>query len=252
MITPIPRDPDIWVIGKQEKRLELEAGLLAAMSTNTDRIPVAHLRWSEMELPLYHGHSIRLGRSAENDLVISDPRISRFHAIIEWNGSGFILRDLGSINGTHINGQRVLANAHLLRDGDRIELNKLVVTFEILRVAASEPVAVPPKPIPEETGSLGPCLEVLLGSEPGQRYPLWGDTITIGRACREATWEIRLPDPTISRPHARLENRDDGFYLNDLDSANGTRLNGSEVNQPVRLQHGDVLSMGEMQLVFRD
>jgi pSer/pThr/pTyr-binding forkhead associated (FHA) protein len=67
-----------------------------------------------------------IGRRAGNALVLPDPRVSREHAIIERDGGRFRLRDLGSHNGTTINGQPV-AQAELC-DGDRLAIGG----FELL------------------------------------------------------------------------------------------------------------------------
>jgi hypothetical protein len=70
---------------------------------------------------------IRIGRQSDNDLVITDPGVSRHHAeVINTNGT-CMLHDLGSTNGTYVNGSVV--NEHALRDGDRITLGSAVVEF---------------------------------------------------------------------------------------------------------------------------
>ena len=64
------------------------------------------------------------------------------------------------------------------------------------------------------------------------------------------TWEIRLTDKSVSRPHARLERRENCFYLIDLESANGTLLNGNPVLEPALLSEGDLIVVGETHLRF--
>ncbi len=218
--------------------------------------PVARLRWGGQERLLYPEQSVRVGRAAENDIVLDDVRVSRSHAELEWNGSGFSLRDLGSINGTYVNGQRLSNETRLLHDGDEILLSKQMIFYEIVRAEPAEPPPAPDSAYSgasgaEPLGQMGSYLVVSAGPDMGQEYPLWGETITIGRASREATWEIRLTDRSVSRPHARLEHRDDGFYLVDLQSANGTLLNGVLVQGPTPLRDGDVISVGETRLTFR-
>ncbi|MEX2394156.1 MAG: DUF3662 and FHA domain-containing protein [Actinomycetota bacterium] len=70
---------------------------------------------------------IRIGRQADNDLVVVDPGVSRHHVeVINENGN-CTLHDLGSTNGTYVNGSVV--TEHALRDGDRISLGSTVVEF---------------------------------------------------------------------------------------------------------------------------
>jgi hypothetical protein len=70
---------------------------------------------------------IKIGRQADNDLVVVDPGVSRHHAeVINENGT-CTLHDLGSTNGTYVNG--AVVTEHALRDGDRISLGSTVVEF---------------------------------------------------------------------------------------------------------------------------
>lgn len=70
---------------------------------------------------------VRIGRQSDNDLVVTDPGVSRHHAeVINSNGT-CTLRDLGSTNGTYVNGSVV--SEHALRDGDRISVGSTVVEF---------------------------------------------------------------------------------------------------------------------------
>lgn len=70
---------------------------------------------------------IRIGRNIENDLVLSDPTISRCHAEIRYEDSQFILIDLGSSGGTYLNNQKV--DKSVLFSGDIIVFSKLPVMF---------------------------------------------------------------------------------------------------------------------------
>ncbi|MBW2268156.1 MAG: FHA domain-containing protein [Deltaproteobacteria bacterium] len=64
-----------------------------------------------------------IGRGRTADVVIAEPTISRAHAAIGWDESGFFMQDLGSTNGTRVNGVR---EARLgLADGDELQLGKL-------------------------------------------------------------------------------------------------------------------------------
>ncbi len=223
---------------------------------DADRQPVAYLRLSGQACPeglvclLYPGRVFRLGRTAENDLVINDAKISRSHAYLEWNGSGFTLYDLNSINGTFVNGETLGEKGRLLRDGDEILLSTTKLVYEIVRAEPAPPLQ-PEGWGGDQAAQHRPCLVVVAGPDQGREFPLWGETITIGRDSREATWEIRLSDRAISRPHARLERRAEGDYLLDLDSANGTRLNGLPLQGPMPIKAGDVIDLGSSRLVLR-
>jgi hypothetical protein len=62
-----------------------------------------------------------IGRDERCDLVIADRQVSRHHARISLEGDGYILTDLGSKNGTFLNGQE-LEEPHVLQDGDEIQI----------------------------------------------------------------------------------------------------------------------------------
>ena len=75
---------------------------------------------------------IALGRRDDNDVVINDPQISRRHASLTWEEGTFVLRDLGSANGTFLNAVRI-AEPHALREGDAIGLGgDVVLSFSIV------------------------------------------------------------------------------------------------------------------------
>jgi pSer/pThr/pTyr-binding forkhead associated (FHA) protein len=59
----------------------------------------------------------RIGRDTDNDVVVASSHISRYHAEIRWDGRQYVLHDLGSKNGTVLNGRR-LTRAWPLADGD--------------------------------------------------------------------------------------------------------------------------------------
>lgn len=218
---------------------------------------IARLWFEEIETLLCAGQQLTLGRAVDSSIVLTDPKISRSHALIEWNGSGFSVRDLGSVNGTFVNGERLADAPHLLRDGDTIALGEHRLAYEIIRIAPVEPLSGMAAAV-GAASLAGARLEVSSGPDLGQAYPLWGELITIGRASREATWEIRLTDRSVSRPHARIEHSAGCFCLLDLESANGTRLNGQRVPAisgggpapAIPLHDGDQIAVGDTVLVF--
>jgi FHA domain/Domain of unknown function (DUF1707) len=80
-------------------------------------------RLPALALPAGAQAQVLLGRSRECDCVVSEPSVSRRHAELRRRGSHWILRDLGSRNGTRVNGVRVLEETEV-RPGDRLSLGE--------------------------------------------------------------------------------------------------------------------------------
>ncbi|RME57126.1 MAG: FHA domain-containing protein [Caldilineae bacterium] len=89
------------------------------------------------------------------------------------------------------------------------------------------------------------------GGEAGRRWVLSrSHPIQIGR---NETCDITLPDRQVSRQHARIVWREEGYYVEDLGSKNGTHVNGEEVRAPVRLEDGDEIQIAlRFKLAFVD
>ena len=82
--------------------------------------------------------SITMGRDVTNDVVLADPEVSRQHARINRTPGGYVLEDLGSTNGTFVNGERLVA-PRVLNPGDLVGLGEdVTLTFE---ATASEAAA---------------------------------------------------------------------------------------------------------------
>ncbi|MHB8657498.1 MAG: FhaA domain-containing protein [Solirubrobacteraceae bacterium] len=73
---------------------------------------------------------VTLGRSRQCEIVLDDPNISRQHAEVRPRGGSWVLTDLGSTNGSCINGRRI-EGPEVLKAGDEIELGTSRMTFEL-------------------------------------------------------------------------------------------------------------------------
>lgn len=73
-----------------------------------------------------------------------------------------------------------------------------------------------------------------------------GETLVVGRSSRAG---LVLPDPAVSREHARLFREDDAWFVQDLGSQFGTRVNGEQITAARRLAHGDSIGLGGSTLV---
>jgi hypothetical protein len=109
--------------------------------------------------------------------------------------------------------------------------------------AVHDATAVPePSELAEPTSTLW-----LSGAEPPREWRLESQQITIGRL---QTCEIALDDPNISRRHALLTKRPDGWWIVDLGSTNGTLVNDALVKER-RLGRGDRIRLGTTEFEYR-
>ncbi len=100
--------------------------------------PVAGQRW------LLNKDLLTIGRGAECDVVIPDRQVSRVHACVRRGANGFEVEDMGSKNGTHLNGQPV-ATPQPLQDGDMIQV---ALVAKLMYVGFDATVPLNPKRAP--------------------------------------------------------------------------------------------------------
>jgi DNA-binding SARP family transcriptional activator len=74
--------------------------------------------------------STRIGRRPDNDIVLDDDDVSRYHAVVIDTGSSFVISDLRSTNGVLVQGRRIRSSATLV-DGDHVRIGGYEFTFEI-------------------------------------------------------------------------------------------------------------------------
>jgi hypothetical protein len=86
---------------------------------------------------------IMLGRDVTNDIVVGDAEMSRQHARLTRTPGGYVLEDLGSTNGTFVNGERLMA-PRVLNPGDLVGMGETVtMTFDAVSPESAETVARP-------------------------------------------------------------------------------------------------------------
>lgn len=88
----------------------------------------------------------------------------------------------------------------------------------------------------------------MVGADPARRWELESDTAVVGRL---PSCDIVLSDSNASRRHAELGKREDGWWVTDLASTNGTLVNGVLVKER-RLEPGDLIQIGATELEFRE
>lgn len=212
------------------------------------------------------GRSLVFGRDATSDVVVPGGNVSRRHAEILQTPSGYVIVD-ASTNGTFVNeqrleGQRVLLRADIIRIGD--EQFRFYADPAPTADRPPEPSAAPAPAavaqlqdtvhgIPVHPGGLvsGPRplarLLVKAGSNKGRRFDVRTPVANIGRAEYN---DIVLPDPSVSTAHAKLQQREGVWVLIDLDSTNGTFVDGEVVKGEAALPPGASVRFGDVELAF--
>ncbi|RBP36168.1 FHA domain protein [Garciella nitratireducens] len=72
-------------------------------------------------------------------------------------------------------------------------------------------------------------------------------SVSIGRSNKN---DIIIKDPFISKNHAIIEKKHNEYYIEDLNSSNGTFVNNEQIFNPIRLQHGDTITIGQVNFIF--
>lgn len=218
---------------------------------------------------------------ADADIVVGDPFVSRTHAELRVSPGGIVVVDKGSTNGTFIDGQRMTANIeNELRIGNSLRFGQTDIQWEFLGkpltvevtaiIDSGESVKKPeeePSPVVpateddaavagdgpvEETAEGGPTIWKLkcanrempeIGLKPGKTV--------IGRKAGRAD-AVVTGDGFISSAHLSVEINDDGVFVTDMASTNGTLVNDArlEPSVAVKVESGDRIRIGETEFVI--
>jgi ABC-type multidrug transport system ATPase subunit/pSer/pThr/pTyr-binding forkhead associated (FHA) protein len=185
---------------------------------------------AQWKVPLERA-TFTIGRRPDNDIVLPPNYVSGYHGRLERQGTAWHYVDLGSTNGTFFNGQR--AQSATLRDGDILRIgdphgNSVSLAFHV--TGAAQAPALAASTIHMGATALGMETSLLIGRNPEADIPLQG--------------------PVVSWHHARLDRTPEGHVLTDLNSTNGTFVNGQRLVRPHPLQQGDVVQIGPFRLVY--
>jgi pSer/pThr/pTyr-binding forkhead associated (FHA) protein len=201
--------------------------------------------------------SITLGRAMTNDIILGDARVSRSHTRLECGLSGCTLFDLGSSNGTRLNGIRV--ERAELKPGDVIGLGNTQLRYEVSKLPdevemtmidseADLDLTMDQEILPMSIHETSTPRLVVFTSEKTWEVDLEDvDSLIIGRAEENP---VVIDTPGVSRRHAELIRRGSNFVLRDLGSTNGTWFKDERVSEMV-LQDGDSFRIGKAQFVFK-
>ncbi len=129
---------------------------------------------------------VSIGRESTNTITINDVEVSRKHARMELRGNAYVIQDLGSTNGTFVNGQRV-TGPQVLNPGDSISLGEgIVLSYE----SAFDPNATmmsanvarsTPAPIPEPAPAAAPVpVPAPIQTPPPEPAPFYSGQVPAG------------------------------------------------------------------------
>ena len=182
-----------------------------------------------------HGDVARLGRSPECTVVLAGAHVdvvSALHAELRHGSAGWELKDLGSRNGTFLNGQRLAGEARL-KAGDVIGLGETGPRFSVAAVAD----------VLEATRAYGVSL---LAASTGRHYEARGVRIRLGRGRECEVRPVDSSDTIVSRVHAELTvGSTGGLVVRDAGSTNGTFVNDEPVTDDVPIRLGDRIMLGK-------
>ncbi|MFZ6646250.1 FHA domain-containing protein [Undibacterium sp. TJN25] len=179
---------------------------------------------------------ITIGRRPSNDVVIDHLTVSGQHAAIDTSLQGSFILDLGSTNGTMINGQPI--KKHMLQNDDVIDIGKYKLR---VKLEPDQPVrqALPPlKANSLQSAAALPAakIKVLTGANAGRELVLNKPVTTLGS-----------PGVLV----AAITRQEHGYYIAHVEGAAFPKVNERAIDgQPMRLTDGDVIDFSGTRMAF--
>lgn len=174
---------------------------------------------------------VSVGRSEDNDVVLSHPSVSKVHARLRLGSDGLFVHDAGSTNGVWLRGERVSAEGAPFVAGEPLTVGDF--SLSVLLV--------------EERPAASFRLGITAPGGAHHVFALEGGEATVG--CGEGC-DLLLEGEGVAPRHARLVVSDDRLVLADLRSEGGTYLNGERLTAPQVLRRDDVVRVGCFALTF--
>ncbi len=186
--------------------------------------------------------SYLIGRSVSADLVLSAAAVSRRHCRLFARDDEYLVEDLASRVGTLLGDDKVAGHT-VIRHGDILRVGPVAITFEsghsLAGKSALSDTTTSASDPPRQAAA------VVRAAHGAIAIP--GPGLLIGR---DTDCAHRIDDLGVSRRHARIDRAGNACTLSDLQSTNGTFVNGRRVRSPLRLQPGDLVSIGAYHFGF--
>jgi len=185
---------------------------------------VVHFEDEEVYRAPLKNPAMIIGRDRTADIHLDNKALSRNHARLEKKGAAIWIADLGSQNGTHVNGEKI-SEPQLLHNEDIVEVGRYRISVEGVEEAS------PDQPVIK-----------LSGPEGEHRFLMMDDELVIGRS---PSSDIAIAHKSISRQHIKITNKEGQFFIEDLGSQNGSTLNGVRLIEPTAFSPDDIIQMSE-------
>jgi len=169
---------------------------------------------------------LTIGRSPKSDIVIDNKNVSSNHAHFKISNDEILLEDVGSTNGTYVNGEKITSQKVTANDGITFGKNYTFNWKQLEELIKGDQ--------PAKTDGAG-----RVHTKIKER-----DVITIGRSSDN---DLVINNIKVSRKHAKLEKSGNEWFIEDLGSSNGTFLNGEKVKK-IKITPKDVLTIGGIPL----
>lgn len=230
-----------------------ECGLIFEMALPDDAFGAPTVQLPVLVDSSGREHKLRPGSTVlgrQGDIQVEDSRASRRHAQVESSPAGMTVEDLGSTNGTSLNGRRLgPGEKAALSPGDKVSLGGFELVFSLpgegaktLMAAGGRTAAIA---APPTLGEVKAWINL-----PDGEQPLRLGTYTFGR---KSDNDLVITDSFVSGRHGTIEVTDAGIVLTDTGSTNGTVVNDAKVpaHAPTQILRGDVIKLGSTEVTFR-
>ncbi len=216
-----------------------------------------------------------LGRDPdESTIVLEDPSVSRKHAICRLTPDGIILENLSSINPS-LHNEKIITEPILLQEGDTLQIGGTHFRFvpkDSVKTETEEPIPVETESVPVEIKSApeedvipekdfisfensSPArwlLKVISGPNAGAEFSLYPKASYILGKDPDIS-DVVFHDLSVSRQHAKLTiTEEEQAFLEDLESRNGTYVNGALLTEKKELSSQDLVALGTTSFLIID
>ncbi|MBL4845287.1 MAG: FHA domain-containing protein [Planctomycetes bacterium] len=195
-----------------------------------------------VQLRLQHQNVVEVGRSAAADLKVNDNQIADIHLKVYREGERYTCFDVTGQGFLH-NGERTVRAEISIGDTITIGDHKL----RLLSDEASE-LPTAGRDLSADVPAGESALLCLKGNDAGRSFPVGGKSVQI--IGRGASTDITIWDIRSSRAHCRIDKLPDGYRISDLNSSNGTTVNGTRITSH-QLVDGDEVQIGSTLMRFR-